>query len=180
MRKKAFLYTPFPGGVTNYDQSDTTMMDVKFFGPAQPVMEKQGKVVRVRYRSRGLRNVTADDNLYVLGHCAAGVSQLHSGSNQSITASQLADRLEDDGLEDLDMYIKLYACSGGSGKLFSPSYASRLLSAMRNKGYQNIGIQAYTATVSQRSGKHKRAFPTIFGCLPWFTCRASKKRKNFR
>ena len=178
-----YLYSPWKCGITNYNQKNTTLMDERFLGAPQPQMKILGQVVTLRYTPgvRTLSCVQSTDKLYVLGHCEAGAKTIESGVGEiALTANELAIRLHENGLRDQAMAIKFYACSGGSGKLFHKSFASRLLTELRKLNYQLIKIHAYTRTVTQKQkvddkGFHKWALDNkgrIVG-------RASEFRKTF-
>ena len=156
-----YLYSPWKCGVTNYKQKNTTSVDKRFLGAPQPQMEILEQVKTLRYTPGAgtLSGVQSTDKLYVLGHCEAGAKSIESGfGGMTLTADELASRLHENGLRDQDMAIKFYACSGGKGKLFSKSFASRLLTALRKLGYQLMKIHAYTRRVTQKQKDDDKGF----------------------
>jgi len=178
-----YLYSPWASGVTNYEQKNTKLMDKRFFGAAQPQMEVNHSVVSLRY-SPGkniLGKITATDRLYILAHCEPGSKAIESGfSGSQLDAAQVAARLKENGLVDRKMAVKLYACSGGRGKLFSPSFAQRLVSALRHAGYKSISVQAYTRTVTQKSKDGDEAHKWALDDKGNTVGRASDFRKTFK
>ncbi len=178
-----YIYSPWKAAVTNYEQKNTRSMDQRFLGAPQPQMELLNQVVTLRYTPHAniLSVVQSTDKLYVLGHCEAGAKSIESGIGEmTLTANELASRLEDNGLREQDMAIKFYACSGGSRKFFSKSFASRLLTALRNLGYQLIKIHAYTRTVTQKKSVGDEFHKWALDNKGKIVGRASDFRKTFK
>jgi hypothetical protein len=182
--KTRWLFVPF----TNDDEVFRMARDWK---KVEDWKGKRTVIVRHRNGNAGLASVVEGDVVYVLGHGNVGcnaIANQFEGADEELSAIELCQRIEDNGLTKGpdSVTLKLYSCSagastngaswGGSNQVFAQNFASRL---KHHHYYWNVTIYGYTETVTSPSvdgdGAHRRAIGSGGGDLG----RARDFRKRF-
>lgn len=105
--------------------------------------------------------------LYIMAHCLAGrhtvfnIQGVYDVSRTNLTPQALVSRLVEDGLPFNALNVKLFSCYGGAaGRDGEESYASKLHTELRTRGYWFVTVTAYTQPLQAASADpdtgHKR------------------------
>jgi hypothetical protein len=105
-------------------------------------------VIRHGDLPRALSFVKDSQGVFIVCHCSALATHVEDNVRprpNKLTAAELAERIEKDGLSKGHRRIKLWACSGAAGGL--DSFANELARKLLLRGYYSLELYAYLSTV---------------------------------
>lgn len=130
------VYSPFP---------KPAKKGVRALGTSWEKHSSKFLVVRHGDFQQALGFVKDGQTVYIVCHCSPMSDHVSDNEGNQLSAAQLALRMRLDGLSPGIKRLKLYACSGASGGVYS--FASQLGLELKHAGFHSFTLYAYHTTL---------------------------------